>query len=84
MRDRWAQGFEISQADLDEIDDFKRVSRNNRIRTLHQLTSRGLATSREQVVEKGRLILFKPVQPELSHPDSPSGVSVTPEITDTT
>ncbi len=63
MRDRWAMGFEISQSDLDEIDEFKKVSRNNRIRTLHQLASRGLATSREQAMEKGRLILFKPIQP---------------------
>ena len=41
MRERWAQGFEISQADLDEVKEFKAVDRNNRRRILDQLTSVG-------------------------------------------
>ena len=79
MRDRWAQGFEISQADLDELKEFKAVDRNNRRRILDQLTRKGLATSREMSTEKGRLKLFKPVEAELSHSETHSGVSVRPD-----
>ena len=39
----WAQGFEISQADLDELREFKAVDRNNRRRILDQLVRRELA-----------------------------------------
>ena len=79
MRDRWAHGFEISQADLDELKDFKVVDRNNRRRILDQLVRRELATSREMSTEKGRLKLFKPVKAEMSHSETPSGVSLRPD-----
>ena len=64
-----------------------KVARTNRVRTLTQLVTRGLATKREVTTDRGRLILFKPVDVGLSHPNSLGGVSVetdTSEKPDTT
>lgn len=79
MRDRWAQSLEISQADLDGLKEFKGTDRNNRRRILDQLTRKGLATSREISTDKGRLKLFKPVEAEMSHSETTSGVSIRPD-----
>lgn len=79
MRERWEKAIEISQADLQDIKEFKNVDRNNRRRTLDQLATRGLASSREITTDNGRLKLFKPVEVEMSQLDSPPGVSLRPE-----
>ena len=82
LRERWALGHEISQADLEGLDDFRKVTRNNRIRSLDQLVTKGLATSREVATDSGRLKLFQPVEISMSHPTETSGVSVKAEITE--
>ena len=79
MRDRWAKSFDISQADLDGLKEFKGTDRNNRRLILDQLARKGLATSREISTEKGRLKLFKPVEAEMSHLENTFGVSVRPD-----
>lgn len=82
MRERWDKQIEISQADLEELKEFKGSDRNNRRRVLDQLVTRGLATSREVSTKEGRLKLFCPVEIGMSHLDSPPRVSLQTESTD--
>lgn len=87
MRERWVNHIEISELDLDDLKVFKGVDRNNRRRTLDQLVTRGLATSRMISTEQSQLKLFQPIETDMSQANTPLGVSVhidSDELSDST
>ena len=71
MRERWELKAEISQADLEDLKEFKGVDRNNRRRALDSLVRKKLAISREVSTDKGRLKLFQPIELDMSHSNDP-------------